>query len=267
MASTQELIDFSNTCRSLALSAGEILRQGYGSHFKIHSKSSRHDLVTEYDQKSESYLIEQIKKKYPHHDILSEESGSLGLSSPYCWVIDPLDGTVNFAHQIPVFSVSIALCYQKRILTGCVYHPMMNELFYATEGLGAFLNDESIEVSHQTSFPNSVGATGFPYDVEKNPYGCLDQFVAVSKLGIPLRRLGSAAIDLCYVAAGRFDFYWESTLHPWDFAAGALIVKEAKGMVTTIGGGDPDPLQSSSILSSNKLVHEKLVRVIQENWL
>jgi myo-inositol-1(or 4)-monophosphatase len=266
MVSREEIVTYGEECKTLAIKAGAILKEGFGSHFEIHSKASLHDLVTEYDQKSENFLIGEIKKKHPHHAILSEESGSQGVDSPYCWVMDPLDGTVNFAHEIPIFSVSIALCYENQVIAGCVYHPMMNELFTATLGGGSFLGNRPLNVSAKKTLGKSLGATGFPHDAEKNPHNCLGQFITISQKGSPLRRLGSAAIDLCYLATGRFDFFWEDTLQAWDFAAGALIVKEAGGTITTVDGHELSPLKASSVIASNAHLHPELISTIQGSW-
>lgn len=266
MVSREEIVIYGEACKALALKAGAILKEGFGSHFEISAKASLNDLVTEYDKKSENYLIAEITKKYPHHAILSEESGSQGVSSPYCWVMDPLDGTVNFAHEIPIFSVSIALCYEKEVIAGCVYHPMMNELFTATLGGGAFLGNRRLKVSAKKHLERSIGATGFPHDAENNPHNCLGQFTAISQKGSPLRRLGSAAIDLCYLATGRFDFFWEDTLQAWDFAAGALMVKEAGGIITTIDHHALNPLKASSVIASNAHIHPELISTIKGSW-
>jgi len=216
-----------------ALLAGDILMEGYGTSFNIYNKEGKNNLVTDYDHKSEKAIISFIKDKFQEHTFLAEESGITGTNSEeITWIIDPLDGTVNFAHSLPIFSVSIAAVLNKEILCGVVYQPVLKELFVASKGGGAFLNSEKIKVSTQDNMLESFLVTGFPYNVHKNPGFCVDHFVGIIRQGIPIRRLGSAAIDLAYVACGRFDGFWETNLNPWDVAAGILIVQEAGGIVT-----------------------------------
>ena len=166
------------------------------------------------------------------------------------WIIDPLDGTVNFAHNIPVFSVSIAACVDGVIVSGVVFHPMAQELFVAEKGKGAYLNAKSISVSKTSDLKNALLATGFPYDVDKDPLNCVEKFAKMQLKGVPVRRLGSAAIDLAYVAAGRWDAYWEVGLHPWDMAAGKLLVEEAGGAISHWDGAPHEIFGYSTMLAA-----------------
>jgi myo-inositol-1(or 4)-monophosphatase len=243
-----------------ALKAGDILRRGFGSSFQISSKPGRHNLVTEYDNAAEKAIIQYIKSLYPDHGFLAEESGPTGsASAPVLWIIDPLDGTVNFAHQIPMFSVSIAAAIQGEVVSGVVYNPLVNELFVAEKGKGAFLNGTRIQVTANKTFDESLIATGFPYNVEENPHHCIDSFTQMLKLGIPLRRLGSAAIDLAYVASGRFDAFYEVMLYPWDAAAGKLLVEEAGGKVTHWDGSIRKFDTKETLLATNGHLHQQMV--------
>lgn len=240
-----------------ALLAGEILRQGFGSHFNISSKEGKHNLVTDYDHKSEKAIIEFLSENVENSHFLAEESGASGEKNKGTfWIIDPLDGTVNFAHEIPIFSVSIAAQQNDRTIAGIVYQPMTHELFVAELGKGAFLNGRKIKVSNVFNIENAMLATGFPYDLAENPFHCIDHFVDILKLGIPVRRMGSAAIDLAYTAAGRFEGYFEVELGPWDVAAGKLLVEEAGGKVTQWDGTPFDIHSRETIFASNKHIHD-----------
>jgi myo-inositol-1(or 4)-monophosphatase len=239
------------TAIDAAQKAGTVLKEGFGTDYTISSKSQIHDLVTEYDHKSEAIIIETIRSSFPDHQILTEESGHHASDGDITWIIDPLDGTVNFAHGIPFFCVSIAAIQGTDILCGVIYSPMTEELFTAEMGEGAFLNGHSYKVTQQTSLLHSFLVTGFPYSVKENPLHCIDHFAHIVGMGIPIRRLGSAALDLAYVAVGRFDGFWEVALQPWDMAAGALLVKEAGGIVIDYSGNDLNVMKSSSIIAGN----------------
>ncbi len=242
-----------------ALQAGELLREGFGTHFAISSKEGRHNLVTEYDHRCEKTIIDFLKIHIPSSTFIAEESGQSG--EPHAdilWIIDPLDGTVNFAHQIPVFSVSIAAQSQGKVISGVVYQPITHELFVAEIGKGAFLNGKPLCVSEVHSLNQAILATGFPYDIATNPFHCIDHFVEILKQGIPIRRLGSAAIDLAYTAAGRFVGFFEVNLSPWDMAAGKLLVEEAGGKVTQWDGSPCDIHAHKPILATNGRIHEAL---------
>jgi myo-inositol-1(or 4)-monophosphatase len=250
-----------DAAREAALHAGAILKQGFGTSFEITSKEGHHNLVTTYDKLAESAIINFLAKKFPSHGFLGEESGNTK-SGDILWIIDPLDGTVNFAHNVPVFSVSIAACYQNQILVGAVYQPMTDELFLAEKGKGSFLNGKPLKVSSQTKLTEAYLATGFPYNVQENPLHCIETFNRLTRKGIPIRRLGSAAIDLSYVAAGRFDGYWEVSLQPWDLAAGLLIVQEAGGEVTRYDGSACNILEAGPVLATNRHLHKQIKEVL-----
>ena len=219
----------------MAKEAGKILRDGYGKKHEIDHKGSI-NLVTEIDQKSETYLVKTIREKFPEHTIIAEESGKHQGSNHACWYIDPLDGTSNYAHDIPIFSVSIAFEVEGEIQLGVVYDPLREECFYAEKGKGAWLNEKKISTTHIEDLSDGLLTTGFPYDIRTTKEDNLANYAYFAKHAHAVRRLGSAALDLCYVAAGRFDGYWELTTGPWDIAAGILIVREAGGKVTDITG-------------------------------
>ena len=249
-----------NLAARAALQAGGILRSGFGTSYEISSKAGRQNLVTAYDKLCEETIIGAILKTFPDHAFVAEESGATRKGSSIVWIIDPLDGTVNFAHNIPVFSVSIAAAIDGDVVAGVIYQPMTQELFVAEKGQGAFLNGIRLQVSTTSHLDDSFLATGFPYNVDENPLHCIDRFSAFTRKGIPIRRLGSAAIDLAYVAAGRFDAYWEVTLQPWDVAAGKLIVEEAGGKVTRYDGKSFDILKPGPIVATNSVLHATMVK-------
>ena len=241
--------------------AAEILRF-FNNDFKISNKEGVNNLVTEADHASEKAIFEVIKSKFPDHQILAEESGELVQDSTYKWIIDPIDGTVNFAHGIPLNCVSIGIEHNNEMILGCVYNPHMNELFFAEKGKGATLNDKPIHVSTQDKAINACLVTGFPYTYINMPNGPLEIFERFIRKGVPVRRLGSAAIDLCWVAAGRFDGFYEHKLEAWDSAAGYLIVEEAGGKVTDFEGNKFSPYQHR-ILATNGKIHEEMLEVIR----
>ncbi len=257
-------IMFSNitlVAKEAALIAGKILSDGFGSSFEITNKEGKNNLVTEYDYLAEKAIIDYIKNSFPDHQFLAEESGDTGITGNYLWVIDPLDGTVNFAHSVPIFSVSIACLYDGELITGVVYQPMQNELFIAEKGKGAYLNDRKISISNTNDFFSSYLVTGFPYNISENPDNCLKHFVDIIQNGIPVRRLGSAALDLAYVAAGRFDAFWEISLNPWDVAAGMLLVQEAGGKVTQYDK-TKYTIWDKSLIASNGIIHNEISDIL-----
>lgn len=255
-------MDLLRVAKQAALDAGKLLCEGYGKSHQVHAKAGLHDIVTEYDKSSEDCIIATILKEFPDHAILAEESGSKPNSSSVTWVIDPLDGTVNFSRNIPVFSISIAACIGSEVVCGIVYQPIANELFIAEKGKGAFLNGSRLKVSSRSTFDKAVLATGFPYNVDEDPMHCIETFAEMTRLGVPIRRLGSAAIDLAYVAAGRYDAYWEVSLHPWDMAAGKLLVEEAGGKVTHYDGTPHGVFCHKTILASNGSLHPLMMEMI-----
>ncbi len=242
---------------------GGILNNLFGRVKNI-VKKGEIDLVTEADIRAEMEIINIISEAFPNDHILAEEGGEKENASHHSkrtWLIDPLDGTTNFAHGFPFFAVSLALEERGELVLGVVYLPHMDELFCATKGGGAFLNQRPISVSRVEKIDEALVATGFPYDIHTKYRSVLDLFQKVIVKAQGVRRPGSAAIDLCYVAAGRFDAFWEEGLKPWDTAAGALIVREAGGRVTTYQGGPYDPYQST-IVASNSLLHQTMLDII-----
>lgn len=219
----------------LAREAGSILRSGYNKEHTVHYKGTI-DLVTEADHASEAFLLGEINSKFPGGHILAEESGSIQGSNEDIWYIDPLDGTVNYAHHIPIFCVSIGFASKGRLTLGVVYDPMRDELFAAEHGRGAYLNGEKIQVSETTELIKSLLVTGFPYETWDTELDNFKYFERLAKRTQGVRRLGSSALDTCYVGAGRFDGFWEFRLKAWDIAAGGLIAAEAGAKVTAIDG-------------------------------
>lgn len=258
---------------ALARGAGEILRAGYetrpgmANHLEVEYKGTI-DLVTDVDLQSERYLISSIRERYPDHRIVSEESGVNQGGECCIWFIDPIDGTVNFAHGIPIFSVSIAYAQDGRVELGVIYDPMRDECFSAELGRGAWLNGKPIRVGATKELDHSLMITGFPYDIRTNSENNLDHYARFALHSLGVRRLGSAALDLCYIAAGRFDGYWELRLNSWDIAAGELIAREAGALVTDLNG-DPDdmvqnPVSQHSILAANPILHGQMLAIFKE---
>lgn len=240
-----------------AEAAGKTLKKFWGNVQHIQEKSFAGDLVTEADGHSEKAIIEILQKAYPTHSILSEEAGELLQESPYLWVIDPLDGTTNYTHGYPMVSISIALLYQNAPITAVVFNPILDELFTSEKGQGAFFNQRQLHVSKNATLTKSLLATGFAYDRNKTKDNNYKEFCHITSLSQGVRRLGSAALDLSYVAAGRLDGFWERGLKPWDMAAGILLITEAGGLVTSYEG-TPYDLQSGRILATNGLIHDEL---------
>lgn len=246
--------------KELARAAGIILREGYSQEFTIHHKG-RIDLVTDVDHRSEAFILEQIHRRFPGHSVVAEESGRQEGQHEICWYVDPLDGTVNFAHGIPFFCVSLGVAIDGEVQQGVVYDPMRDELFSAERGGGAHLNGEPIHVSQANDLLHSLLATGFAYQEWITEHN-LVHFGRFSRLTQGVRRLGSAAIDLCYVAAGRIDGYWEISLSPWDLAAGGLIVQEAGGKMSGAYGEKNFLQPPSSALAANPSLHRQMVEVL-----
>ncbi len=241
--------------------AEELRRYFNNEDLKISNKEGINNWVTEADHASEKAIIDVIQSEYPDHFILGEESGETATASDVKWIIDPIDGTINYASGIPICAVSIGVEKNGEIILGAVYNPFIHELFFAEKGKGAFLNDKKISVSKKSEVIHSCLVTGFPYtylDMENGPLQVFERFV---RKGIPVRRLGSAAIDLCWVAAGRFDGFFEHSLSPWDTAAGYLIVEEAGGKVTDMNGDKYSPYQKK-LVATNGLIHDELIEVI-----
>jgi len=229
---TEELQGFLAQAISWATEVGKIhLKYFRNKNLIIETKSSEHDLLTIADKESEEYIISQIRKTYPNHQVLAEESGSNEQISDFCWVIDPVDGTTNFAQGIPVFAVSIALRYKGESVVGVVFAPFINEMFYAAKGLGAFLDGKPIQISQKSDLNDSLLCTGFPYDHGTNPDNNTDNVARILPHCRDIRRLGAASYDMCCVGAGFFDGFWEINLKDWDVAAAMLVIEEAGGQV------------------------------------
>lgn len=252
-----------NDLEALARRAGDILSAGYGQRHQIDHKGVI-DLVTEVDRRSEAYLLGEIRRRFPGHTVVAEESGRLPGAEGHRWHVDPLDGTVNYAHGVPIFCVSLAYEEDGRVRLGVVYDPMRNECFAAEEGRGASLNGQPLQVATVHDLNQCLMATGFSYDIrtmaEDNNLGHHNRF-SLRTQGV--RRLGSAALDLCYVAAGRLNGYWELVVCSWDIAAGMLIAREAGALVTDVHGGPLD-LRSTrlSLLAANPLLHARMSEVL-----
>jgi myo-inositol-1(or 4)-monophosphatase len=250
-----------NTLINAAKAGAAELSRFYNKSFTISNKEGVNNLVTEADHASEKAIFEVIKKEFPDHYILSEESGEIVQDSNYKWIIDPIDGTVNFAHGIPLCCVSIAVEHNGEIILGAVYNPTLNEFFLAEKGKGSTLNDKKIHVSEKENVATACLVTGFPYTYLDSPNGPLQVFEKLIRKGIPVRRLGSAATDLCWVAAGRFDGFYEHKLEAWDSAAGYLIVEEAGGKVTDYDGNKFSVYQPH-LLATNGKIHAEMLAVI-----
>lgn len=250
------------TAIGLAHKAGAVIKNNWqGTHVIAHKEASI-DLVTEVDKASEEAILEDLLQKYPHHGALAEETGAReGSDNDFLWIIDPLDGTTNFTHHYPLIAVSIGLLYQNIPIVGVVFNPILDELFHAAKGLGAFLNDKPIRVSSVASLDKSLLASGFAYDRRTNKDNNYAEFCSLTHCTQGVRRGGSAALDLAYVAAGRFDGYWERGIKPWDIAAGIILVEEAGGKVSDYNL-KPLDLYSGFILASNGHLHPALSQKI-----
>jgi myo-inositol-1(or 4)-monophosphatase len=244
-----------------ALAGGDVLKRYFGSDFRISYKGAL-NLVTEADVASEKEAVGILKRRFPGASILAEESGEERGESRSRFIIDPLDGTTNFAHGYPVFAVSIAYEEGNSVLAGVVYDPVREELFTAARGRGAFLNGRKLTVTSARDLGSALLVTGFPYDLKEDLTGNLELFHRFMGASRAIRRDGSAALDLCYVAAGRFDGFWEEKLGPWDTAAGALMVEEAGGRVTDLSGGSFH-YRRGAIVASNSALHEAMIALIR----
>lgn len=259
MAETLDLKKTLELAVSWAKEAGNIhLSYFRGNNLDIHTKSNVYDVVTRADGESEAYLIREIGKQFPEHAVLGEESGAHEGTAGYRWVIDPLDGTNNYSQGLPVFTVSIGLQYREKTVLGVVCAPYFRELYTAISGHGAFLNGQVIHVSAKTDLGYSVLGTGFPYDKDVNPDNNASNLSAILPHIRGIRRMGSAAYDLCCVAAGFLDGYWELALHPWDMCAGALIVEEAGGTIRPFREN-----RGLSLIAGNAAIVEKIGEIIK----
>jgi len=244
-----------------AQAGGQILKKKFGTTLKIEHKGVV-DLVTDADRAAEEAIVAEIRGIFPRHNILAEEADYGQSSSRYCWIIDPLDGTTNFAHGFPWFAVSVAMAVDDEVVMGAVYNPFSDEMFFAEKGHGASLNELQIRVSNTSRLDDSLLATGFPYDRKSSPANNYDHFVNFQNQAQACRRAGVASLDLANTAAGRLDGYWEMKLKPWDVAAGALIVQEAGGQVSDFGGG-PFNIRGQEVLASNGRIHQQMQDVLK----
>ena len=254
--------EFLEVAKEAAHTAGAIQRKKRGNVESIEYKGAI-NLVTEVDHACEAAIIETIASRYPDHQILAEESGLAETSSPYKWIIDPLDGTTIYAHGYPCFAVSIALEHEGTVQLGVIYDPILEEMFDASRGQGAHLNGRPIQVSQIPEVKRALLATGFAYDVHDTSDDNLDHFADYIKCSQAVRRDGAAAIDLAYVACGRYDGFWELSLWPWDVAVGSLLVTEAGGQMSLFDGSAMD-IYAKQIVASNGIIHDEMIRVLNK---
>lgn len=252
--------EFRDFIERTARDAGAILRDRFYDDHDVHYKGEI-NLVTEADRLSEELIVDRISREFPDHGILTEESPEVVNNSRYRWIVDPLDGTTNYAHRYPVFSVSIALECDGRIVAGAVYNPVSGEFFMAERGTGSFLDGKRLRVSTAETLKRALLVTGFPYDIRTDRNNNFNYFKAMALNAQAVRRVGSAALDLAFVAAGRLDGFWELKLAPWDTAAGWLILEEAGGVVTDLSGG-PYRIDAPNILATNGLIHAEMLEII-----
>jgi myo-inositol-1(or 4)-monophosphatase len=258
----ETFLSYLHRAKELALEAGTALKREIGRDRRVEYKGEI-DLVTDADRLAESILIDGLRHSFPDHAILAEESGKHKVEgATHLWIVDPLDGTTNYAHQYPFFCVSIALELEGKLTLAVVYDPMLDETFTAIDGEGAFLNGHRIKVTREQDLAKSFLSTGFPYDLRETEQDNLDHFLKFMKSTQAVRRDGSAVLDLCYVACGRFDGFWEMKLSPWDVAAGALVVQEAGGKTTSFHGGPLDSY-TGEVVASNGGIHEQMLEVLR----
>lgn len=254
----EKLLDFA---LKVARKAGLLLKERFALKHQIEFKGEV-NLVTEADRMSEELILSAIREEWQGHNVLAEETPYRENSSPWRWIVDPLDGTTNYAHGFPVFCVSIAWEYEGVVMGGVIYNPMLEEMFWVQRGEGAYLNGRRLFVSPISDLSRALLATGFPYDIRETEEDNLKEFSLLAKKAQAIRRAGSAALDLAYVAAGRLDGFWEMKLAPWDTAAGSLMVSEAGGLVTDISG-TPYTFDSRQIVASNGKIHFDLLESLR----
>ncbi len=257
MTNLQQYLD---TAVEAARIAGAYQRYRFESSLQVEIKGDK-DLVTEVDKESERLIVQHLKARFPDHDIIAEEGSYAQSGSEFRWIIDPVDGTTNYAHGYPWFCTSIGLQYAGELSAAVIYNPIYDELFTAAKGGGAFLNGRRLSVSNSAPLKNTLLGTGFPYDCASDPANNFDSFIAFQKAARGIRRAGAAALDLAYVAAGRLDGFWELKLKPWDVAAGVLLVQEAGGTVTTFDGSAYDVF-NNRIVASNGLIHDEMITML-----
>lgn len=262
-AAAREAEELRHLAERLARSAGAIQRERYEGEFRIQTKSETIDLVTDVDHACEKLIVDALGELRPDDAILAEEGrGEDTAEADWRWIIDPLDGTTNYAHGYPRFCVSIGVEHRGIGTVGVVYDPMLDELFAAVRGQGATLNGRPIRVSGESDMNQAMMATGFAYDVQRSEDDNINHFADMVKAARALRRDGSAALDLCYVAAGRFDGFWELKLHPWDVAAGILIVEEAGGRTSDFSGAESCRTGRETVVSNNHL-HDAMLEILR----
>ena len=266
-ASVLDSVTMSSVERRVAVdaarAAGRVLRDALSSTRQIAYKAAVTDLVTEMDGRAEAIVVEALTTAFPDDGVLGEEGSARAGGSGRRWIIDPLDGTTNYAHGLPIFSVGIGLEAEGRVILGVVYDPTRDELFAAERGAGAWLNDARLSVSAAATLDTSLLVTGFPYNIRETRDTNLPEYTAFATRSRAVRRLGSALLDFAYVAAGRLDGYWELRLSPWDVAAGSILVEEAGGRVTDLHGGRLD-LDRPTIVASNGHIHDQILAVLRE---
>jgi myo-inositol-1(or 4)-monophosphatase len=241
--------------------AGEMLRQNIDASREIVYKGAV-NLVTDFDKHSQEIIFSHLSSRFPDHDFLAEEDLCEQKGSEFRWIIDPIDGTTNYAHNFPIFCVSIAMEWKKKVVCGVIYDPMREEMFSAISGKGSVMNGHRIHISSTSDLDRSLLATGFPYDVRESEVNNIDHFSNFATRVQAIRRCGSAALDLCYVACGRFDGFWELKLSPWDVAAGVLMVEEAGGHVSDFQG-ERTSIYGKDLLASNGLIHEQMIQILK----
>lgn len=247
-----------------AREAGRFLKLSVGKVRSVEVKQGdERNLVSEIDRGAEAKIISIIRSHFPQHAILAEESGGSLAPAEVRWIIDPLDGTTNFLHGVPIFSVSIGVERKGELVAGVVYDPNLDEMFTVEKGGGAYLNGKRLKVSGSSTLLDSLLVTGFPYNITDNPENAVEHFVHFLMAARGVRRLGSAAMDLCYVAAGRFDGFWEVSLNPWDMAAGALLIQEAGGRITDMRG-NPLNIYQKTVLASNGIIHDAMLAIVNK---
>ena len=262
-ANYSEYLDFA---KKIALESGKVLNNYFGNIKSINKKTTSIDLVTEADLSSEKILIDKIQKKYPDHTIITEESHLKDKNSDFRWIIDPLDGTTNFVHNLPIFAVSIGLQYKEKTILGVVYNPAADKMFYASNNNGAYLNEKTINISLSNTLSDSLIVTGFPYIHDKRWDVSFDIFKTIYSKTRGVRRLGAAALDLCFVAMGRFEGFYEFNLKPWDICAGSIIAEEAGAKVTD-WNNENLPFSGERILATNGKIHQEMVAILDTKEL
>ena len=260
----QDFSEHLNFTKEIAFDAGKILSKHFGNISSINKKSTSIDLVTNADIESEALIVDSIQKKFPNDSIIAEESDTKESSSDFKWIIDPLDGTTNFVHNLPIFAVSIGLKYKNETVLGVVYNPAADKMFFASKNKGAYLNDNIISVSSSYTLSDSLIVTGFPYLQDKkwnDSFSIFKQFYSKTQ---GVRRLGAAALDLCFVAMGRFEVFYEFNLKPWDICAGSIIAEEAGALITD-WDGSKCPESGERIIASNGYVHKEALNILKKN--